>query len=181
MNRRTLIKTLGISAVGLATVPLWMEAWTEDDLPAVDSELTEDERAQLAALVEVIIPATDSPGAKELGVDKFILTMVADCYEKEIQQEFKDGFTQIDDSCEDQYKKSFLQLNDDQRKEIILHLLSLQKPEGKNINFVGFVKDLSIGGYMSSEYVLTNFLNYEFVPSRWNGSFPVEQAVYNNA
>ena len=103
MKRRTLIKTLGISAVGLATVPFWIDSWTAEDLPEDDGFLTGNQQLQLAELVNIIIPKTDTPGAKELGVEKFISVMVRDCYNEEVKAEFLSGFGELNAFSEDFY------------------------------------------------------------------------------
>ncbi|MDT0642051.1 gluconate 2-dehydrogenase subunit 3 family protein [Zunongwangia sp. F363] len=180
MNRRNLLKVLGISAVGLATVPLWMDSWNTDSLPDEFDEIDEDQKKMLTGMVDTIIPATDTPGARELGVDKFILTMVGDCFSEKVQKQFMAGFQELNEASGEAYDKDFMELSSAQREEVLADMLKAEKPEGE-MNFVAFVKGLTVGGYMSSEYVMKNLLHYEQVPSRWNGSFPVEQSIYHNA
>ncbi len=180
MKRRTLLKTLGISAIGLATVPLWMDSWTADDLPEDDGFLSGEQQLQLQEIVDAMIPKTDSPGAKELEVDKFIRTMVADCYEKQVQEEFLAGFKEIEITSEEMYGNSFMKISDPERNDVLCTLeASAVNPE-KKVNFVSFVKGLTIAGFMSSQYIMENHLDYELVPARFNGSFPVTQSIYTN-
>lgn len=190
MNRRNVLKTLGISAAGLATVPLWVDAWTVKKLPAAGLNINDDQNMMLAELVGTIIPATDTPGAKELEVNKFILTMVEHCFEKDIQDEFLAGFDELEEAIRAQHGKSFMgiefgksyvELSDIQRNEILARLAAIPVPPEKKINFISFVKGLTITGFMSSEYVLENIIKYELIPSRFNGSFPVNQSIYKNA
>lgn len=181
MKRRTLIKTLGISAIGLATVPLWIDSWKTEDLPVDEGFLSADQKLQLAELVNTIIPKTDTPGARELEVDKFISIMVADCYEKEVQEEFLAGFQEIELISEEMYGNSFMKISDSERNDLLCTLEATQPAPGSLINFVAFVKGLTIAGYMSSAYVMENHLGYELVPSRFDGSFPVSQSIYTNA
>lgn len=180
MKRRTLIKTLGISAIGLATVPLWMDSWKADELPENDGFLTGEQRLQLQEIVNVMIPKTDTPGAKELGVNKFISTMVADCYEKQVQDEFLAGFQEVEMTSEKMYGNSFMEISGSERTAILCTLEATETAAGKMINFSPFVKGLTIAGFMSSQYVMENHLDYELVPSRFHGSFPVSQSIYTN-
>ncbi len=181
MNRRNLIKTMAISAVGLATVPLWVDSWTAEDLSLTGFDVDDDQRLLLAELVDAIIPATDTPGAKELEVHKFILTMLGDCYEKDIQDEFLAGFEELNATTKEQYGKTFMKMQDRERNNILSTLATAEIPPEKQVNFVSLVKSLTITGYMSSKYVLQNILQYEQVPSRFYGSFPVNQSIYSNA
>ena len=181
MNRRNLLKTLGLSAVGVATVPLWMDAWTSEDLPPDTANLNEDQKVELSAMVDTYIPAGEIPGAKELEVDRFILAMVGGCFQKETQKEFLAGFDELNRATRQEYGSSFTELSTKQRVELLSKLESTEKDPDKTINFVPFVKELTITGYMSSQYILENHLGYEFIPGRFNGSFPVEKSVYRNA
>lgn len=181
MKRRDLIKTLGISAVGLATVPFWIDSWIAEDLPETSDDISDDQKLMLAGIVDTLIPATNTPGAKELKVDRFVLVMVSDCFEKDVQKEFAAGFDELDRAAKDAYGKVFVNLSDSEKNEVLNKMLGTEKAADKKINFVRFVKDLTVTGYTSSKYVLENILDYEQVPSRWNGSFPVNQKKYNKA
>lgn len=181
MNRRNLIKVLGVSAVGLATVPLWLDNWTSDSLPEVASGANGKQKMLLADLTGIIIPATEIPGARELEVDKFILTMVAGCYEKEVQDQFLEGFSQLDASAKDTYGKDFVDLTDLQKLELSEETLSREVQEEQGFKFVSFVKGLTIAGYRNSKYVMENIIKYEFVPSRFNGSFKIDVNTSNTA
>lgn len=180
MNRRNLLKVLGLSAVGVATVPLWMEGWTTDDLPQDSLELSEDRKHTLSEIVGTIIPSGDVPGAKDLEVDKFLWVMVSECFEEDVQKQFVSGLNDLESVVESKYIKSFTELSQKERIES-LETIAATKTEEGNINFVQFVKELTISGYMNSQYVMENLKKYEFVPGRFNGSFPVEKSVYRNA
>lgn len=179
MKRRTLIKTLGISAIGLATVPLWIDSWTTEDLPEDDGFLTGEQRLQLQEIVNAMIPETDTPGAKELGVEKFISIMVKDCYEAEVKADFLAGFEELNSFSNELYGDPFMKITEAERNDVLCTLEASETPE-KKINFVAFVKGLTIAGYMSSQYVMENHTDYELVPSRFHGSFPVTESIYTN-
>ncbi|WP_373057354.1 gluconate 2-dehydrogenase subunit 3 family protein [Zunongwangia sp. H14] len=181
MNRRNLLKVLGISAVGIATVPLWMDSWTTESLPDNFVDINEDQEKMLTAMVDTIIPSTETPGAKALGVDKFVLTMVGDCFSEEVQQQFMEGFQELNETSDEAFGKDFTKLSSTQREEVLTTMLKSENNPEEQMNFVAFVKGLTVGGYMSSEYVMKNLLHYEQVPARWNGSFPVEKSIYHNA
>lgn len=181
MKRRTLLKTLGITTVGLATVPLWMEAWKPEELPESGLKITEDQKRMLTDMVDTIIPATDTPGAKDLQVDEFILIMTEDCFSQEVQEEFLAGFGELDLISKKENGKKFIKLAAKDQTELLGRLETTEKDPEQEINFVDFVKQLSIMGYKSSEYVQTNIMKFELVPARFHGSFPVAQSIYKNA
>jgi len=181
MNRRNLIKTLGLSAIGLATVPLWIDSWTPESLPETESGATPEQKLVLKDLMDIIIPATDTPGARDLEVDRFILTMVADCYEKEAQDKFFAGFDQLNASAKVRYSLEFSDLEDVQKLELSEEILSGTTQDELGYKFLSFVKGLTIAGYMNSQYVMENITKYEFVPTRFNGSFKVDQNPSKNS
>ena len=181
MKRRDLIKRLGISAVGIATVPLWLEAWSAEELPKVDFEINEYQKKILSDLVEVIIPATDTPGAKELKVDQFLWTIVADCYEEETGRNLLKGIDELESITQQKLNASFIDIERKERIELLQQMAISSEASDKEFNFFPFVKGLTIKGYMSSKYVMENVQNYQLVPSRWDGSFPVDQSIYTNA
>jgi hypothetical protein len=181
MKRKTLLKTLGISAIGLATIPLWMNSWNAEELPEDDGFLTGEQRLQLQEIVDTIIPKTDTPGAKELGVEKFISLMVKDCYNEEVKAEFLTGFREINLASEEIYGNPFIEITDAERNDVLCTMETIEIVPGQEINFVAFVKVIAIAGYRSSQYVLENHTDYELIPSRFHGSFPVSQSIYTNA
>jgi hypothetical protein len=132
----------------------------------------------MAEIVETIIPTTDTPGAKEIGVHDFVLTMVSDCYGKDVQQEFYSGLIQLEKTTQAKYKKSFKDCDLAQRTEILNQLENKSKL-GKDgeIKFFPLVKGLTIQGYLNSEYVMKNLVKFELVPGRFDGSFPVKTKV----
>jgi hypothetical protein len=177
MNRRTALKNLSLIG-GAISLPAWAYVWTRDSIPPHDLSLSADQELLLAELVETIIPTTDTPGAKEIGVHDFVLTMISDCYEKDVQKEFYSGLIQLEKATQSKFKKSFKECDLVQRTEI-LNQLENESKSGKEgeIRFFPLVKGLTIQGYLNSEYVMKNLTKYELVPGRFNGSFPVKTKV----
>ncbi len=177
MNRRTALKNLSLIG-GAISLPAWAYVWTRDSIPPHDLSLTADQQKLMAEIVETIIPATDTPGAKEIGVDGFVLTMISDCYDKDVQQEFHSGLSNLEKNIQAKYGKSFMNLDLIQRTEV-LNNLQKENNSGKEggIQFFPLVKGLTIQGYLNSEYIMKNLLKYELVPGRFDGSFPVKTKI----
>jgi hypothetical protein len=54
-------------------------------------------------------------------------------------------------------------------------LLEIEKGEDKDLkDFYSLIKNLTIQGYTTSEYVQTTFLKYEMVPGHYYGCVPVK-------
>jgi hypothetical protein len=176
MNRRIAIRNVALTIGGLVL------------LPACEAVLFLSSRQEelLAGIVDTIIPATDTLGAKDLNVDAFVKKVVEDCYEKQVQDNFARGLDRVDKLAKEGYGKSFLVLEPAQRLELLAHLEQAEKEEQKAKReqmepgeqpeekpFFLLVKELTILGYTSSEYVQTNFLNYNMVPGHYYGCVPV--------
>lgn len=96
MNRREALKAvsfiMGGSVIG-ANAFLSGCAVTPDE--RVNSLFLENDIALLDEIGETIIPATDTPGAKEVSIGGFISMMVLDCYTPKDQKAFTDGLVKL--------------------------------------------------------------------------------------
>lgn len=173
MERRVALKSMAMAMGAMASLPAWASGWTSRsignaELLAVGQAIT------LNAMVETIIPKTDTPGAGELGVGDFVQKMVNDCYDTKTQQSLTNGLRALDDSSQKAYGKIFAQASKSQQLEL---LQTLEKStDSTDKAFFGLVKNLTIQGYMNSEYVMTNITHYEMVPARYHGCVPVKKS-----
>jgi len=136
--------------------------------------LSEDQNKLLAEIAETIIPKTSTPGAKDLKVEEFIGVMVTDCFDKETQDKFSKGMTAVSDLSEKRFNKSFIQITPEQRTELFSDIAS--KKEGipvEAIDFFPLIKGLTIRGYMTSEYILTEIKPWLLVPGPAKGCIAV--------
>jgi hypothetical protein len=159
------------AAVGLMSLPAWASSWNKSSVAAVTpTALSPSQEALLAEIVETIIPATDTPGAKELGIHHFVQKMVADCFEKKVQEGFANGLNQVEETAKKNGVSSFVALDQAGRTQL---LQGLEAGGGPGKEFYGLVKGLTIRGYLSSEYVMTNLTGYEMMPGRYHGCVPI--------
>jgi hypothetical protein len=173
MQRRNALKNVAATMGALVALPAWASGWNGQKIPKA-TLLTPAEDNLLAEVVETIIPTTDTPGAKELGVHRFVEKMVADCYDQKAQESFQTGLAALDAFSQQIFKKPFTSGTPKQRIYILQGTELSDDPAKKT--FFGMVKSLTIQGYMSSEYVMTNLTKYELVPGRFHGCVPVKQA-----
>jgi hypothetical protein len=179
MKRRTALRSLALALGGTVVLPAWATQWSAESMGNLPAGLAApDQQALLAEIVETIIPTTDSPGAKALGVHLFILKMLADCYEKSEQTRFLNGLEDLDKSVQSSYGQSFTACSESQRLEILQGREAAVKslPAGKD-SFFAFLKNMTIQGYLNSEYVMREVYKYELVPSRYHGCVPVKQSA----
>src|SRR5207247_7736315 len=122
-----------------------------------------------------LIPATDTPGAKELGIHQFVMVMMDDCYDKNKQDGFVKGLDELNDLAKVNYKNSFVKCSSEERGELIAQM-EKKDYRGKASSFFPLMKELTILGYMTSKYTMTKLRVYELVPGRFHGCVLVEKS-----
>ncbi|MVM35185.1 gluconate 2-dehydrogenase subunit 3 family protein [Spirosoma sp. HMF4905] len=156
---------------GLISLPAWANGWTTETVRATRQILSGSQTELLAEIVETIIPVTDTPGAKTLNVHQFVQKMVADCYPKTAQENLGKGLDTLNDLAQKSFSKPFAEGDTAQRTALLTQLS--QSTDSAQKDFYSLVKNLTIRGYMTSEYVMTNLTHYEFIPGRYHGCVPV--------
>ncbi|WP_108501096.1 gluconate 2-dehydrogenase subunit 3 family protein [Paracoccus indicus] len=98
MNRRQLLTMIaamtGTAMIGANRAFAYLPTETGPNI------FSDDDAAFLDEVAEVIIPATDTPGAKDAGVGAFMTVFVSDCYTKEEQDDFRAGMEQLKSEAE---------------------------------------------------------------------------------
>ncbi len=179
MNRRdALQKTLALMA-GLISAPTMAAILAEPNSATERAlalqEFTPKIASLLAEIVETIIPTTNTPGAKAAGVHEFIPMMLADCYSEKERKNVLAGIADIDIKSDKAYKKSFIELSQEQKNEVFRKFEEeafAQKGGDRHAYFT--IKDLTLLGYFTSEIGATQALEYVAVPGRYDGCVPLK-------
>lgn len=144
--------------------------------------LSEDQAALISDVAEIIIPRTNTPGAKDVGVPSFVDLMLKDVYAKEDQNRFIEGLTAFDNDAKQVYGDPFNELDDEQKAEFVKkkHDEAIQaeksdnKPEQRP--FILMMKELTMLGFFTSEPGATQVLQYDPVPGAYKGCIPLSEA-----
>ena len=164
MNRR---QAIGLGAAAAVAIPAGFLWWNRSALEGTSSLLNENRQAILAAAVDAIIPETQTPGAKSLGVNLYVAKIVQDCLDPEKQALFSNGLVELDKSAKQQFSRAFKLLSPEERIEVL-------KATPEENGFIKLLKDLTIQGYATSEYVMNNIQQFEFIPGRYIGCVNLE-------
>lgn len=171
MKRRQAIQNIAVVAGGLIALPSWAKGWNPQNLPAVQRGLDPPDQNTLDQIIEAIIPESGIPGAKALGVPAFVAVMLADCYKKEVQENVQKSLRIVENMARTNHETEFAALPMPDKQAL---LLSIENGEDADLKaFYSLVKQLTIEGYTSSEYVQTTFLEYEMAPGFYHGCVPV--------
>ncbi len=134
--------------------------------------LAEDQTLEL--IMGAIIPESSIPGAISLGVPNFVKTMMKDCYEVKAQQIFKHFMGDIPKLFLTENKKE-ISMASESEKEQFLFQLEKGKHGVEAQKTLATLKGLTIQGYMSTEYIMVNHLNYQMAPGFFNGCAPIKK------
>ena len=133
--------------------------------PRKASYFNESEMRTLRALVDVILPATDSPAASAADTHFFIDLAVPACASAAAQNTFREGlaaFAGYDKlSAAEQVAKLKARATSDVEKEY-------------DASFFRILKDYTMVGYFLSEVGATQALAYERVPGGFQGDLPLK-------
>ena len=162
MRRRAFLRgasvLLGSSALGSV-----LQAFAQT--PRKPTFFSDSELRTLAALVDTILPATDSPAASAADTHYFIDLAVPACASPAAQQVFREGlaaFAGYDKlPAAEQVAKLKARATSDIEKEY-------------EASFFRILKDYTLTGYFLSETGATQALAYERVPGGFWGDLPLQ-------
>ncbi len=148
---------------------------------------TDAQRRVVSSVAEIIIPATDTPGAIDAGVPKFIELMVADWFDDDERAIFNRGLVALTARSKQLHGKLFYELLPEQQ-EVILEEMeaaagdsswyefgNTQREFVSDAPFICQIKELTIWGFFTSELGGTQVLRYEAMPMKFDGNQKLER------
>jgi hypothetical protein len=180
MNRRIALKQLGFISAGALLLPSCVKQERQVSITLKNIAITGDQEALLSEIAEAIIPATDTPGAKEMNLQSFVLRMVDDCQDNETQKEFERGLNEFEKAVDKKYSKPFAECTASERKTFLMETEELAKQNRKNdkktplTTLYSLTKRYTVQGFVSSEYIMTNVLVYNMTPGKFIGCVPIK-------
>lgn len=124
IKRTTFILGAGLSASTLAGLLAGCQPDASNNTDAVKdwqpTFLNKEQGRLLSEIVERIVPATDTPGAKDVGVPQFIDTMLNEFYQKEDQQKIVNGLKQVEAAAQQAHKTAFVELSAEKMDKVLM-------------------------------------------------------------
>lgn len=183
MNRRDAIKNASILLGGVlsaSAISGVMSGCKAD--PKIDwapKFFTAEEGSTLEAIVERIIPKTDTPGAKDAGVHTFIDQMMAEFYQEQDKATFREGLKKVEAEAKSAHGKSFAALTPEQQDEVLTKFdkeaYDPSRSKDEPTHFFKTMKELTVLGFCTSEIGATEFLKYEASPGAYRGCIPYSE------
>lgn len=167
MNRREAVRTFLYIVGGTLVIPGCFRQSGKVSIDLKHFSITEDDEQLLAELIETLIPATDTPGGKELLLHLFVLKMIDDCHGPEEQKQFTKGLLAFSTLSNKELGSKFGEADVSNRIRVLNKISESMNEDMRQ--FFSITKRRAIQGYLNSQYVMTNLVKYELVPSRYNG------------
>ncbi|MCF0070651.1 gluconate 2-dehydrogenase subunit 3 family protein [Dyadobacter sp. CY261] len=196
MKRRDALGRVALLMGGTLSAPT-MLAFLEgcksstESSSAITFPFSADRKALVSEVAEIIIPKTDTPGAKDAKVGEFIEKILKDCYEAKDQESFNKGLSELE-------KKDFLKASPEEQTKVLKEMEAAAKDElakageekkkyteaGKEysdagVPFFRLMKELTLLGYFTSEPGATQALEYVAVPGRYDGCIDLKPGQKN--
>ena len=164
MNRRTVLQLLALGGAGTAGLPVWVERLTEvgvahgpasGDVSWKPAIFTPRQDQTVAAIAELIIPQTDTAGAKAARVNEFIDTVIADADAPE-RDSFLEGLEWIDRRSRELHGADFVSVTPDRQVAMLSALDGASSAASDaslatGVHFFRSIKALTITGYYTSK------------------------------
>lgn len=150
------------------------------------------QNATLTLITDLIIPETDTPGAKGARVNEFIDLILTEWASEEERQKFLAGLTDVDKNSNALFGKDFIDAAPAQQEELLRDFDQRFAVERENVlphryvrrshdsqlegSFFGVVKRMTLYGYYTSEIGFSQELRKEIIPGAYHGCTPVTGA-----
>ncbi|WP_416307760.1 gluconate 2-dehydrogenase subunit 3 family protein [Neptunicella sp. SCSIO 80796] len=185
MDRRDLLKMITV-ATGAAMVGGNVFGYElKSQLTLSDTLFSQDDLILFNEIAEVILPRTDTPGAKDANVGLMAMILATDCYSPAARESFKKGLHAVDADTQEQYGKPFLLLSPEQKTEFVrgldiqantynkkqdIHYMSV-RPDGDQPlpHYFTMIKQLTLFSFFTSKLGMTKVLRYDAIPGKYNG------------
>lgn len=189
MDRREALKRsgllMGVALSASALAALMQSCSNSERLSWMPRFFAEDEAQTVAAIVDQILPTTETPGGLDLQVDMFVDLMMSDSLLESDQKHVKTGMQDFMKSCRLEHGKDFHQLSSESQVEILKQLgedtntfnvAVWGSPIGDQapIDFYRRIRQFALIGYFSSETIGTEVLAYDPIPGEYNACTPLQ-------
>jgi hypothetical protein len=194
MQRREVLKLLAAGAAIPAFSPDLLGFFQEAQAQVGPSyklrTLNPQQNATVTTMADLIIPATDTPGAKAARVNEFIDVILTEWATDGERQHFLEGLVGIDKQSNALFGKSFVDASPDQQTTLLGAMDDAamaahterrvhhgnRVPDEKDMqltgNFWGIFKGITLHGYYTSEIGFSQELKLQIIPGAFHGCVP---------
>ncbi len=163
------------------------------EVPALKT-LNPHQNETVTTIAEMIIPQTNTPGAKAVKVNEFIDLILSEWYEEEDTKRFLAGLAGVNQRSQDLFENKFVACSAVQQQEILRQfdeesvndLIKYSAPTGTKLDnlanppsFFLMMKKLTLIGYYTSEAGFEEELHRTIIPAGHAGCAPIPEELAN--
>lgn len=171
VNRRALLLGVAVLLGGAGALTHFMRR--QPGAAAAGPVLSAEQFSLLEEITDVMIPATDTPGAKAAGVPAFLRDMLATWASPASRAEIAGVLEAFERLAWARHGAAFLELQPERRLELVRSFdedhVSRKDPAYTKFKF------LVLLGYYHSEIGATQELRFELIPGAWRGCVPFSE------
>jgi hypothetical protein len=192
MDRRDVLKLLGsataLSALPVEALTLIQQASAQASQSTTLKTLNPHQNATVITISELIIPATDTPGAKDAKVNEFLDLLLTEWFEPAETKQFLAGLADVDACTKEKFSAAFVDCTPAQQTEVLkqfdaaaMDFAAKQKQAMQNhaapppMNFFYQMKKLTLAGYYTSEIGFSQELGKRIIPPSHAGCAPLQE------
>jgi len=192
MQRREALRLLMAGGV-LPALPTNLFAFFQGAHPASGytlRTLNPHQNDTVVAMIDQIIPATDTPGAQGARVNEFIDVILTEWADAEERMNFLDGLAGVDKQTNDLFGKNFVDASPAQQVTLLRsmdesvaaqrtrrmrHGNTIPEERDKQLRgeFFNVFKGITVHGYYTSEIGFSQELNLQIIPGAQHGCAPL--------
>ena len=174
MKRREFIAAAAIGTGALIALPAWAIWWRPNRLPQTETAFTAFEEEMIRSIADAMIPVHEGLGALSVGVDKFLIHLIDQCYPDDVQQNVKSQIANLNRLSREELGE---EIHECDQKTMELLLISFQESDDEDKrNFFNLMKSETIRGFRTSQVVMEQYLDYNMIPGFYDGCVDVNNA-----
>ena len=192
MHRREMLRLLSATAIGPIVTPdlFVMLRQAQPSSSYRLQSLNEHQNETVVAMIDLMIPATDTPGAKAARVNEFIDVILTSWATPAERDKFLTGLAGVDTLSGTLYSKKFAETSAEQQTALLRAVddaVDWAHDPNANDDYDGAIdydarlrgeffrvfKTLTFHGYYTSEIGFTQDLKLEIIPGEQHGCAPV--------
>lgn len=191
MQRRDVLRFLAAGAVAPALAPELFAFFQEAHAASGYAlrTLNPHQNATVVLMSEIIIPETDTPGAKGARVNEFIDVILTEWATEEDRTHFLEGLAGVDKQSNELFSKDFVDASPAQQLALMRAMdeavgmgLGSRARHGNTVperdrqlkgNFFTVFKGITLHGYYTSEVGFSRELGLQIIPGAQHGCVPV--------
>ena len=163
------------------TLSAIMSGCQPDNTSGWTPSLFSKEQIQLVAeIADTLLPKTNTPGAKELNIHRYIDDVLLTCHDEEMQKKVMEGLTSINSASTSIAGKDFVKAPPEDRKTVIdsfdKETFDIKDEDEREEHFFWVLKSLTVTGFFSTEVGQTQILQHAAVPGKWQACIPLAEA-----